>query len=33
MLTHDEKVIPTFQRICQIRDGRTTEEAGEGRAV
>jgi putative ABC transport system ATP-binding protein len=33
VVTHDEKIIPTFQRIYQIRDGRTTEEAGEGRAV
>jgi putative ABC transport system ATP-binding protein len=33
VVTHDEKIIPTFQRIYQIRDGRTTEEMGEGRAV
>jgi putative ABC transport system ATP-binding protein len=32
VVTHDEKIIPTFKRIYQIRDGRTTEEAGEGRA-
>ena len=25
--------IPTFKRIYQIRDGRTVEEAGEGRAL
>ena len=33
VVTHDEKIIPTFKRIYQIRDGRTVEEAGEGRAV
>ena len=33
VVTHDEKIIPTFKRIYQIRDGRTCEEAGEGRAV
>ncbi len=32
VVTHDEKIIPTFQRIYHIRDGRTHEEAGEGRA-
>ncbi len=32
VVTHDEKIIPTFKRIYHIRDGRTTEEAGEGRA-
>lgn len=32
VVTHDEKIIPTFKRIYQIRDGRTYEEAGEGRA-
>lgn len=31
VVTHDEKIIPTFKRIFQIRDGRTHEEAGEGR--
>ncbi len=31
VVTHDEKIIPTFKRIYQIRDGRTSEEAGEGR--
>ena len=31
VVTHDEKIIPTFKRIYQIRDGRTHEEAGEGR--
>ncbi len=33
VVTHDEKIIPTFKRIYQIRDGRTHEEAGEGRPV
>ena len=33
VVTHDEKIIPTFRRIYRIRDGRTYEEAGEGRAV
>jgi putative ABC transport system ATP-binding protein len=33
VVTHDEKIIPTFKRIYQIRDGRTVEEAGEGRAL
>jgi len=33
VVTHDEKIIPTFKRIYHIRDGRTTEEAGEGRAL
>ncbi len=32
VVTHDEKIIPTFKRIYHIRDGRTVEEAGEGRA-
>ncbi len=32
VVTHDEKIIPTFKRIYHIRDGRTEEEAGEGRA-
>lgn len=27
----DEKIIPTFKRLYHIRDGRTYEEAGEGR--
>src|SRR3990170_2665336 len=31
VVTHDEKIIPTFKRIYHIRDGRTFEEAGEGR--
>ncbi|MCK9353841.1 MAG: ABC transporter ATP-binding protein [Gallionella sp.] len=33
VVTHDEKIIPTFKRIYHIRDGRTYEEAGEGRNV
>lgn len=31
IVTHDEKIIPTFKRIYHIRDGVTYEEAGEGR--
>jgi putative ABC transport system ATP-binding protein len=30
VVTHDEKIIPTFKRIYHIRDGRTVEEAGQG---
>jgi putative ABC transport system ATP-binding protein len=33
VVTHDEKIIPTFERIYHIRDGVTHEEAGEGRAI
>ena len=33
VVTHDEKIIPTFRRIYHIRDGKTHEEAGEGRAI
>jgi putative ABC transport system ATP-binding protein len=33
VVTHDEKIIPTFKRLYNIRDGRTIEEAGQGRAV
>jgi putative ABC transport system ATP-binding protein len=33
VVTHDEKIIPTFRRIYRIRDGRTYEEAGLGRAA
>lgn len=33
VVTHDEKIIPTFKRIYHIRDGITQEEAGEGRSV
>ncbi|MDI1253389.1 ABC transporter ATP-binding protein [Thermomonas sp.] len=32
VVTHDEKIIPTFRRMYHIRDGVTHEEAGEGRA-
>lgn len=31
VVTHDEKIIPTFKRVYHIRDGHTYEEAGEGR--
>lgn len=30
VVTHDEKIIPTFKRIYQIRDGKTFEEKGQG---
>ena len=33
VVTHDEKIIPTFRRIYHIRDGVTHEEAGEGRDI
>ena len=33
VVTHDEKIIPTFRRIYHIRDGVTHEEAGEGRLL
>lgn len=33
IVTHDEKIIPTFKRIYHIRDGITTEEAGEGKPI
>ena len=33
VVTHDEKIIPTFKRIYHIRDGVTHEEAGEGRTL
>ena len=33
VVTHDEKIIPTFKRLYHIRDGRTVEERGEGRPV
>lgn len=33
VVTHDEKIMPTFQRIYHIRDGQTVEEKGEGRAL
>lgn len=31
VVTHDEKIIPTFKRLYRIRDGKTREEAGDGR--
>jgi putative ABC transport system ATP-binding protein len=33
VVTHDEKIIPTFKRIYHIREGRTVEEVGEGRLL
>jgi putative ABC transport system ATP-binding protein len=30
VVTHDEKIIPTFRRIYHIRDGQTYEERGQG---
>ncbi|MFM1948545.1 MAG: Lipoprotein-releasing system ATP-binding protein LolD [Pseudomonadota bacterium] len=33
VVTHDEKIIPTFERIYHIRDGETHEERGEGRSL
>jgi putative ABC transport system ATP-binding protein len=33
VVTHDEKIIPTFKRIYHIRDGQTHEEAGQGRSL
>jgi putative ABC transport system ATP-binding protein len=33
VVTHDEKIIPTFKRRYHIRDGRTEEEAGPGLAL
>ena len=33
VVTHDEKIIPTFRRIYHIRDGKTFEEVGEGRSL
>ncbi|MDD3020275.1 MAG: ABC transporter ATP-binding protein [Alphaproteobacteria bacterium] len=33
VVTHDEKIIPTFKRIYHIRDGITHEEVGEGRNI
>jgi putative ABC transport system ATP-binding protein len=33
VVTHDEKIIPTFKRIYNIREGRTVEEVGEGRSL
>jgi putative ABC transport system ATP-binding protein len=33
VVTHDEKIIPTFKRLYHIREGRTYEEAGAGRPI
>jgi putative ABC transport system ATP-binding protein len=33
IVTHDEKIIPTFKRLYHIRDGITYEEAGQGRST
>jgi putative ABC transport system ATP-binding protein len=33
VVTHDEKIIPTFKRVYHIRDGQTVEEPGEGRLI
>jgi len=33
VVTHDEKIIPTFKRLYHIRDGVTHEEVGEGRPL
>lgn len=33
VVTHDEKIIPTFKRLYHIRDGETIEVQGEGRVV
>ena len=33
VVTHDEKIIPTFKQIYHIRDGQTIEEAGEERSL
>ncbi len=33
VVTHDEKIMPTFKRIYHIRDGVTYEEAGEGKSL
>lgn len=33
VVTHDEKIIPTFKRIYHIREGQTVEEKGEGRSL
>ncbi len=32
-VTHDEKIVPTFRLLYNIRHGRTYEEAGAGRAL
>ena len=33
VVTHGEKIFPAFKRIYHIRDGKTYQEAGEGRTL
>jgi len=33
VVTHDKKIVTPFKRIYHIRDGKTYEEAGEGRPL
>lgn len=33
VVTHDEKIIPTFKRLYHIRDGKTFEARGEGKSL
>ena len=33
VVAHEEKIIPSFRRLYRIRDGRTKEESGKGRAL
>lgn len=33
VVTHDEKIIPTFKRIYNIRDGHTIEERRKGKKI
>lgn len=33
LVTHDEKIVPTFKRVHHIRHGGTHEETGEGRSL
>ncbi len=33
VVTHDEKIIPTFKRIYNIRDGKTHEEKGQAKKI
>ena len=33
VVTHDEKIMPIFKRLYNMRDGKTYEEAGEGRSL
>ncbi len=30
VVSHDEKIIPAFQRICHLSDGQTPEVTGQG---